>query len=139
MSEPFIFTVEGSRLIAADAWTAERLDSFRKGTVVKAKTLVRPRSLPFQGFYWVHLAEIVKATECAATDKHLHRGLLNLCGFVSPIYNKSGGIVEYAIDSTAFDAMKEDEFHTYVEHAKRALAEQLGIVWDDYTRKERAA
>ncbi len=94
--------------------------------------MVLPRTLPFQGYYWVHLTKIVKKTECAATAIHLHKSLLKLCGYVSPVYSVHGKVISLETDSTAFEAMGEDDFHIYVDHAKRALAEHLGIVWEDY-------
>ncbi len=130
--QPYIFTREGTRLIPAEPWTAERLDGFPEGVYIKAATLTRPRSLPFQGFYWVHLSNIIKATECAATPDHLHKALLKLSGYTAPVYNSQGKIIELVEDSTAFDKMDQDEFYAYVEKAKFALANHLGIVWDDY-------
>lgn len=134
-SQPWIFTREGTRLVPADSWTAERLDDLPQGKHLKADKLTLPRSLPFQGYYWSTLRAIVQATECAATEDHLHKSLLKLCGYVQPTYNKNGDVIDWAVDSTAFEKMDDAPFKEYVEQAKKALAEHLNLVWDDYERK----
>ena len=133
--QPYILRREGTKLVPADAWTAERLDAFPERKDLKAATITQPRSLPFQGFYWVHLSEIVKATECAPTPEHLHKALLKITGYVTPVSNAEGRVIELVVDSTAFDKMDQDAFFEYVEKAKKALAEHLGILWDDYSQE----
>lgn len=131
---PFILIREGTKLVAADPYTAERLDKFPEGKALKAATITLPRSVPFQGFYWVHLSNIVKATDCAPSPEHLHRALLKLCKYVTPVTDKSGTVIDLVPDSTAFENMGQTQFYEYVEKAKKALAEHLQIVWEDYSR-----
>lgn len=137
MSEPYMWIKENNRLVPADPWTAERFDGFKEGALLKAATLTVPRSLPKNNFYWVVLSEICKATEIAPNAKYLHGALLKLCGYVTPVYNKSGKVIELVVDSTSFDRMEQPEFDKYFEHAQRTLAEDFGICWDDYTLKQK--
>ena len=131
--QPFIFYRQGSSLVPAEPWTAERLDQYPEGKQLKAATLTQSRSVAFQGFYWVHLAEICRATECAATADHLHKSLLKLCGYWHQTTDIKGNVIDIAVDSTRFEKMDQPEFFEYVEQAKKVLATELGIVWDDYT------
>lgn len=133
--ESYILIKEQNHLVAANPWTFERLDKFPEGVELKAATLTVARSLPFQGFYWVMLTNICKATEVAPSSTHLHKALLKLCKYVKIVYNTDGEPIEMVEDSTAFDEMNQPEFFEYVEQAKRALAEHVGVVWDDYTRE----
>lgn len=133
--QPFIFEVRNGSLSPADMWTAERMDGYRQGAVVRVDKITLPRSLPWQGHYWVGLTNIIKATECAPTADHLHKALLKLCRYTTPVTDANGRVIELVVDSTAFDKMNQPEFEQYVERAKAALAEQLRIVWDDYQRR----
>jgi len=136
--QPYILQKENGRLVAADQWTYERLDKFKDGDVLKAAKLTKPRSLPFQGFYWVSLDNICKATEIAPTAEHLHKALLKLCKYVTPVMDVHGRVIELVPDSTAFEAMDQAEFYEYVELAKLVMARDLGINWDDYGKREAA-
>jgi hypothetical protein len=130
---PYLFTViEGLRLQPFDADTAGRLERFRVGTLVRCSGLTQPRTLPFQCRYWATLTAIVDATECAASADHLHDFLVKACNYTTLICDKSGKPIDVVRDSTAFDAMGEEEFVQYVAAAKKILAERLGIVWDEF-------
>lgn len=136
MAQPLILVRDiSNHLSAHDAWTDHRLSLLPLNKPLKIDKIVLPRKLPFQGYYWATLTEIVTATEIAATARHLHNSLLKLTGYGAPIYNTKGEFVDWAIDSTAFDAMDQVAFEEYVRHAQRALAEKIGINWDDYTRR----
>lgn len=131
---PYLFTViEGLRLQPFDADTEARLQRFRPGTLVRCAGITQPRTLPFQGRYWATLTSIVAATECAASAEHLHDFLVKACNYTTLICDSRGKPIDVVRDSTAFDAMGEEEFTEYVFAAKRILAERLGIVWEDFT------
>ena len=130
---PYLFeVVEGLLLQPFDADTASRLERFRPGTLVRCSGITQPRTLPFQGRYWATLSSIVDATECAASADHLHDFLVKACNYTTLICDKSGKPIDVVRDSTAFDAMGEEEFTQYVAAAKRILAERLGIVWEEF-------
>jgi hypothetical protein len=137
---PYLFEViEGLRLQPFNADTAGRIERFRPGVVVKCTAMTQPRTLPFQGYYWATLTAIVDATECAASADHLHDFLVKACNYTTLICDKSGKPIDVVRDSTAFDAMGEDEFSQYVQAAQKILAERLGVAWDEYTKSDGAA
>lgn len=136
---PYLFTVVGGRLQPFDAHCEAHLQKFPNGTTLKCANLVQPRSLPFQGYYWATLANIVDGTGIAPTPNHLHDALVKLCGYVSVVTDIRGKPIDMVRDSTAFDKMDEPEFHDYVQHAQLVLAERFGINWDDYTLANRGA
>lgn len=131
---PFLFHVDGVFLRPFDVDTETRLEQFGQGQLVRCVNLTKPRTLPFQGYYWATLTQIVEATECAATADHLHDFLVKACNYTSLICDATGKPIDMVRDSTAFDAMDELAFETYVMAAQKVLAERLQIVWDDYTR-----
>lgn len=136
MGQPLILVRDIRNYLSAyDAWTDHRLSLLPIAKPLKIEKIILPRKLPFQGMYWATLTNIVKATEVAATAKHLHNALLKLTGYGAPIHNAKGEYVDWAADSTAFDAMDQIAFEEYVRHAQKALAENIGINWDDYTRR----
>lgn len=137
--QPFILVKDiRGYLSAHDAWTDERLSLLPIATPLKVERIVLPRKLPFQGLYWVVLTNIVRATEVAATAKHLHHALLKLTGYAAPIHNAQGDVIDWAVDSTSFEAMDQIAFETYVRHAQKALAEHIGINWDDFAQRRAA-
>lgn len=131
---PYLFTVEGLKLKPFDVDTEMRLQDFQQGQLLRCTSLTRPRSLPFQGHYWATLTNIVDATECAATVDHLHDFLVKACGYTSIICDVKGMPMDVVRDSTAFDAMDENEFQKYVNAAQRVLAERIGLDWADFTK-----
>ena len=59
---------------------------------------------------------------------------MKLAGYVAPVYDIHGKIIEIAPDSTAFDKMDQAAFNKYVDTAQFILAEKLGVNWSDYSR-----
>lgn len=136
---PYLFTVSRGQLCPFDAHAESHLAKFADGTVLKCANLVQPRCIPFQGYYWATLANVVENTGIAPTADHLHDALVKLCGYVSIVTDIHGKPIDMVRDSTAFDKMDEPAFHEYVDHAQRVLAERFGITWDEYTLKGKAA
>ena len=132
---PYLFTVAGGALRPFDNDTEQRLGRFADGAVVRCQNVTQPRTIPFQGYYWATLANIVEATGCAPTSDHLHDHLVKICGYTALITDIDGKPVDLVRDSTAFESMDEPTFSAYVNHAQQMLAERLGIVWDDFTLK----
>lgn len=132
--QPWIFTVENSRLVPAEPWTQERVGELKPGVTYKIDKIVQPRSLPFQGMYWATLNQIVKATGIAPNSDALHRALLTLTKHVTAVTDMQGRVISLVPDSTAFDKMDQQDFGKYVDEAKLELA-RLDIVWEDYTKE----
>lgn len=126
-ARPHLWCKRGNSLVPNDAASEEFLGSIVDGCVVRTNKPTQPRSLPFQGKYWATLALIVNATECCPSSDHLHDFLVKATGFVSAVTGADGRIVDTVRDSTAFDAMDEQEFQQYVRRAEQVLMERLQI------------
>lgn len=84
------------------------------------------RSKPQNALYWKVLSEVVNATGEWATPSHLHMALKRACGFTYPTKDLVTGTEREEVDSTAFDAMSDDEFRVYFDTAMQKLAEHVG-------------
>lgn len=84
------------------------------------------RSKPQNALYWKVLAEVVAATGGWATPSHLHMALKRACGFTYKTTDLLTGEERDEVDSTAFDAMSDDEFRVYFDTAMQKLAEHVG-------------
>ena len=94
-----------------------------RGAVVRLQ-FAQPRSLPRHRLYWVVVRQVVKNTEFFASELSLHRTLLLGCGVVTPLLTIEGDI-EMIPDSTAFDAMEEDEFKKYFDRAMEIISTKI--------------
>jgi hypothetical protein len=83
------------------------------------------RSLPQQRLYWQALGQVVRATGKWPTAEHLHHELKLICGYRMTVVNWDTGEVSTAVDSTAFDAMTQDEFRVYFDLAMSKLSEHI--------------
>lgn len=124
--QPFIFEWDGRALVPATAYDAERCQRFKRGERLKASTLTRPRSIKSQGLYWACLSNFVAATECVPTAEHLHNLIKMKLGYVTPAAMPDGSLC-WIPDSTAFDAMDEAEFCTFLDKADRWCSETFGV------------
>lgn len=116
----------GGRLRPVAAYDAAVIDQARPGTVYDLVPR-RDRGHKLQGLYWSVLNAIVEATDVVPTSAHLHSQVVRHCGYVRTILNPLTGAEEDVRDSTAYDAMSEDEFSAYVTRAFAALSEVLGV------------
>lgn len=115
-------------LSAVSAFDAEQLAAFPVGTEFDLKPRTK-RSLPQQRLYWGMLAKVREATwlgDRYPTSEHLHDELLRDLGFVTLTYTLDGA-PRVVRDSTAFDAMKGDEFKGYLDRALDRLARITGV------------
>ena len=76
--------------------------------------------------YWGALHEVVRATGLWPTAEHLHDDLKLICGYSRKAVNWDTGEVSTIPDSTAFNAMRADEFRVYFDTAMKKLAEHVG-------------
>lgn len=118
--------VAGGRLRPVAAYDAAVVDQARPGAVYDLVPR-RDRGPKLQGLYWGVLNAVVEATDVVPTSAHLHDQIVRHCGYVRKILNPLTGAEEEVRDSTAYDAMNEDEFSAYVDRAMAALAEALGV------------
>ena len=112
-------------IFPASAFDQEQLERFAVGTEFRASSLTK-RSLPQHRTYWKALSHTVEATGRWATPEHLHEGLedhLPLCAMINRMDRKPKKI----IDSTAFDAMKQEDFQRYFDAAMARIAEATGF------------
>ena len=126
MKEPWIFTWDGRALVPATPYDLERCQRFKRGEMLKADRLVKPRSLPMQGKYWACLAQFVAATECVPTADHLHNLIKMKNGYVTPAAMPDGSLC-WIPDSTAFDKMGDGEFLKFIKKADRWCLETFGL------------
>lgn len=85
------------------------------------------RSLPQHRLYWQVLTQVVRATGKWPSAEYLHDDLKLACGYRRQVVDWSTGEVSIAVDSTAFDAMNQDEFRVYFDLAMSKLNEHLGF------------
>ena len=107
------------------SWDAEQIMADAPGTEYDLVKRTR-RSLPQHRLYWQVLSQVVRATGKWPTAEHLHHELKLVCGYRMTIVDWATGEVSTAVDSTAFDAMNQDEFKTYFDTAMQKLAEHIG-------------
>ena len=107
-------------------WDAEQIMGDAPGTEYDLVKRSR-RSLPQHRLYWQVLSQVVRATGRWPTAEHLHHELKLVCGYKMTIVDWSTGEVSTAVDSTAFDAMNQDEFGAYFNLAISRLNEHLGF------------
>jgi hypothetical protein len=138
MSRPgIIFEKRRRHLVPASAIDAEDFDAMPEGTQVELTVLSHRSSAQLRA-YWKALDDIVKATGMWATRYHLHDALRRDLGYIH-VQRDLAGEPYLAVDSTAFDAMKPDEFNAYFEAAMQRLAEVTGINPTAFIDEKRAA
>lgn len=83
------------------------------------------RSTPQNRLYWLMLGRIVRATDAWPSADKLHRDIKLTLGYTEPSVNLRTGEITQTPDSTAFDAMTQDEFQVYFDATVKLLAERL--------------
>ncbi len=123
-------TVNGLR--AVSGFDAERLDVEPIGAEYDLVRRSR-RSNPQQSTYWAGLHLAVEATGNWPTASHLHEDLKLMCGFRRQAVDWETGEVFTTLDSTAFDAMTQEEFSVYFNAAQAKFAEHYAFdPWAEY-------
>lgn len=112
-------------LFPASPFDYEQLSAFPIGTEFMVRSMTK-RSLPQHRTYWRCLSLVVQATDAYPTAEHLHDALKRDLGFVETMTGLDGKPFTRA-ESTAFDAMGQEEFQAYFDRAMARLADVLGI------------
>lgn len=112
-------------LAPLSAYDAEELANMPSGTEFDLVSRTR-RSLPQHRTYWQALTKAVEATGRWPSREALHTALKVKLGRVEPIMNLQGQVIGMRPDSTAFDAMRHEEFRAYFDEAMAALSDALG-------------
>lgn len=123
---------EGMRLAPVSQFDADMLAELSSGADVEVSFKQR-RSAPQLRAYWVWLAEVVKATECAPNAEHLHETLKLATGYVTRVRRLDGTTIEIP-DSVAFSRMEGAEFTGYFRRAERLVAEHFGFTKEQMER-----
>ncbi len=127
-----IVTKTANGLKPVSGYDAERLDTEPIGAefdLIKRSK----RSNPQQGLYWRGLHLAVEATGNWPTASHLHEDLKLMCGFRRQAVDWETGEVFTTLDSTAFDAMTQEEFSVYFNAAQAKWIEHYGFdPWTEY-------
>lgn len=115
----------GSRVSPVSAIDFEFLSEYPPGTELEIKPRSK-RTYPLHRTYWKALSETVKATDKWPTAEHLHKSLLQACGYVT-VNHGLDGTPFITVDSTAFKAMNQAEFKGYFDRAMEKLAQSVGF------------
>lgn len=129
MAQDILMERRGNQLVPFDACANEQLEELPHGKPLTFK-VSQPRSTDQNRWYWVELSHVVKATECAPTSRHLHQALKLALRYTMPVFDAKGEIVSHIPDSTAFDAMTQQEFNIYFQAAQKLVAERWGYVME---------
>lgn len=103
----------------------EQLMGFPIGAEFKLVRMNK-RSIPQHRAYWKALSLVCESTNQWPTPEHLHDALKRTCGYVTVNHDMSGRPF-VTTDSTAFDAMNQDEFKAYFDKAMAKLSEAVGF------------
>lgn len=127
-------------LFPASPFDYEQLSGFPIGTEFMVRSLTK-RSLPQHRTYWRALSLVCQATDAWPTAEHLHDALKRDLGYVEMATGMDGKQFARA-ESTAFDAMGQEEFQAYFNRAMARIAEATGIdplAWLDEPRAPKRA
>lgn len=111
-------------LVPVSAFDQEQLFGQAIGAEFKLVSLTK-RSIPQHRAYWKALTLVADNDERWGSTEHLHDALKRACGYVTVTHGLDGKPF-VTTDSTAFDAMKQDEFAAYFKKAMAKLAEAVG-------------
>lgn len=129
MAVDLLLERRGNMLLPYDAKAMEDMQSLPIGRGIACKVWL-PRSIDQNGWYWVELANVVQATDCAPTSKHLHQGIKINTGWTMPIFNARKDVICHIPDSTNFQSMDQPTFNRFMLCAQRFLAEEFGYVME---------
>lgn len=95
------------------------------GLLVGAR-IARSRSIVQNKLYWAVLGAVVDATGKWGSAEELHLALKVATGHVDLVHLIDGRLVKVP-GSTSFDAMNQEEFQAYMDHAFRILSDDVGF------------
>jgi len=113
----------GGGLFPADARAKDALSRIPERTTVAVK-IDRRRSAAQNAMYWSVLEQVVAATGRWRTAEELHLALKVACGRVDIVQLIDGRRV-LVPESTAFDAMSQDEAQAYYDAAFKVICDEL--------------
>lgn len=127
---PLRVTAEG--YVPDDAEGRAYHAKLKPGQIVGAE-IARSRSLPQHKLYWSVLTKVVETTGDYPTPEKLHLALKVHLGFVEKVRLINGKMV-LLDSSTAFDAMNQTEFQSYIDSAFRTIETDLlgGMSIDEF-------
>jgi hypothetical protein len=121
---PLRMTVENGRMAPADAFTAERLDTYRNGTTMLLQPVVDSQSWKRKK-YWAILGRVVR--DCATpwdTVKEASNALKSALGVTDDGHTLSGTRVRYP---ASLNDLQEPEFEEFYEGAMLLLQRITGV------------
>src|SRR5262252_4072642 len=119
----------GKGLFPANARAADALQRIPEHATVAVR-IDRRRSAAQNCLYWSVLEQVVAATDRWRTAEELHVALKVATGHVDVVRLIDGRRV-LVPESTAFDAMSQDEAQAFYDAAFRVIAEDLGLPLED--------
>lgn len=119
-----VMTATGLR--PARSWDAEDLSADAVGTEYEIAKVSRRRPKQHRT-YWRALSLVVKSTDRWPTKEKLHEDIKIALGFVEKRPNISTGEIVLVPDSTAFDAMDQDQWQVFMDRAMELIAAECGF------------
>ena len=116
--------IQGDRLVPTAAWEAERLASYRTGSVVNV-VITQQKNRKLERKYWAILSRVVK--DCPVKWREAedaHRAIRLALGVVEPFVT-AGGKMHAEVKSTA--SMDDPEYQRYFEDAMALLHRITGV------------
>lgn len=129
----------GDFLIPEAPVDGERIREFAAGKALRIDVRQPRRSNPQLRLYWSMLRLVAENLDQNVKDTDLHEWLKLKLGYVTPIKQRNGEIVEVP-RSIAFDKMEQPEFSAYFEAVKALLTGVLipGLKSDALEREANA-
>lgn len=124
-------------IVPVSGFDQEQLMAFPAGSEFKL-TRMNKRSIPQHRAYWKALTMAVDSSDKWATAEHCHDALKRACGYITVNHDMTGRPF-ITTDSTAFDAMTQDEFKSYFDKAMAKLADAIGYDPIAFLEEDRAA
>lgn len=102
---------------------SQSLERFPFGKALECR-IKRGRSNPQLRLYWGLLRKVADNLDQDVTEDDLHEWLKLKLGYVRPVRQRNGEIVEVAA-SIALDRMPQDQFNRYFDAVKALLVEHI--------------
>jgi hypothetical protein len=116
--------VEQGQLVPTSAWDAERVDSYRNGSIVHAH-ITQEKNRKLERKYWAILGEVIKSCPVRQRDKEaLHKAIRLKLGVVDA-YFTFGGVLKVEVKSTS--TMDDPEYQRFYEDAMALLHQETGV------------
>lgn len=123
-SPPFRMKVEGGRLVPASAWDAERLDTYRKGSLLSVH-ITQQKNRKLERKYWAILHKVIERCPVQQrTAEDLHRAIKLKLGVVDAFFTIDGKL---RVDVKSTASMEEPEYRLFFEEAMALLHKVTGV------------